>query len=322
MASAGEALRLRPDLAETSNNLASILQQQGRLPEAEGHLRRALLLKPESAEIAFNLGIVLRKLEKVDESIACSEQAIRLKPDYADAHASLGSGLTERGQLDEAIAAYRVALQLKPDAAQIHSSLIWSLHYHPTYDAQAIQEECRRWNSRHAEPFTRVSDRIPMFLIPSGDCASVTSRRIFASMSTRSSRFLCCRTTTTAGSRSSATAHVAHPDAMTERLRGYADVWRNTSGLTDQAGCRPGASRPDRHLVDLKLHTADNRLLVFARKPAPVQVVLAGISRNDWANDHRLPSDRSLPRSAGAFRRLVYRKNPCVCRTRSGVTTR
>ncbi len=71
-------------------------------------------------------------------------------------------------------------------------------------------------------------------------------------------------------------AQVAYPDAMTDRLRGYADAWRNISGLSDQQAA--DLVRHDRIdiLVDLKLHTADNRLLLFARKPAPVQVSWLG----------------------------------------------
>ena len=66
------------------------------------------------------------------------------------------------------------------------------------------------------------------------------------------------------------------PDGVTERLRGYADIWRSTVGLSDQQ--LADVIRGDRIdiLVDLKIHTADNRLLVFARKPAPVQAAWLG----------------------------------------------
>jgi predicted O-linked N-acetylglucosamine transferase (SPINDLY family) len=71
-------------------------------------------------------------------------------------------------------------------------------------------------------------------------------------------------------------SQVAHPDALTERQRGYADIWRDIAGLSDQQVA--DLVRGDRIdvLVDLKVHTADNRLLVFARKPAPVQVTWLG----------------------------------------------
>ena len=276
MASFLEAIRLRPDLAEASNNLGSILQQQGRLREAEVHLRRALLLKPDSAEIAFNLGLLMWKLEKVEESIACNQQAIRLKPDYAEAHANLGNGLMERGQLDEAIAAYRVALQLKPEAAHIHSNLIRILHYHPGYEPQAIREECRHWNSHHAEPLTRdirphtnVPDperRLRIGYVSSEFRDHVDSFFTVPLLSNHDHRRF----------EISCYAQVERPETLTEPLRGYADVWRNISGLSDQQAAELVRHDQIDILVDLKVHTADNRLLLFARKPAPVQVSWLG----------------------------------------------
>ena len=66
------------------------------------------------------------------------------------------------------------------------------------------------------------------------------------------------------------------PTSVTDRFQGYADVWRNIAGLTDEQLAQ--LIREDRIdiLVDLTLHMAHNRLLVFARKPAPVQVTFAG----------------------------------------------
>jgi predicted O-linked N-acetylglucosamine transferase (SPINDLY family) len=271
-----EALRLKPDFPEAYNNLGSILQQQGRFEEAESCLRQALRLKPDSAEVCFNLGILLWKLERVEDAIACNQRAVQLKPDYAEAHANLGNGLMERSQLDDAIAAYRVALRLKPDDAHVHSNLVRILHYHPGYDLEAIRDECRRWNARHAEPLTgdvRPHANLPDperrlrigYVSPDfrdhADAFFVVP--LLSSHDHRQFEIFCY-------------AHVARPDALTGRLRGYADVWRNIVGHSDAQIA--DTVRDDRIdiLVDLKLHTADNRLQLFARKPAPVQVTWLG----------------------------------------------
>jgi protein O-GlcNAc transferase len=275
-ASFQEAIRLKPDFAEAYNNLGSLLLQHGRFEEAEAILRQALRLRPDSAEIAFNLGFVLAKQERIDEAIACNRRAVQLKPDHADAHANLAHGLMERGQLDEAVAEYRVALRLKPDAAQVHSNLVRALHYHPGYDQPAIGDECRRWASRHAEPLrneirphANLPDperRLRIGYVASEFRDHVDSFFTVPLLSNHDPgafEIVCY-------------AQVTRPDALTERLRRHADVWRDIVGLSDAQVAELVRRDGIDILVDLKLHTGDNRLLVFARKPAPVQVTWLG----------------------------------------------
>src|SRR5262249_16530420 len=67
-------------------------------------------------------------------------------------------------------------------------------------------------------------------------------------------------------------ASVPVPDAITDRCRSQADVWRNVLGVSDEKVAE--IIRQDRIdiLVDLTMHMAHNRMLLFAPKPAPVQV--------------------------------------------------
>ena len=86
-------------------------------------------------------------------------------------------------------------------------------------------------------------------------------------------------------------------DDLTHRLQAAATRWRDVIGMSDQRLAEQ--IRADRIdiLFDLAGHTAHNRLLVFARKPAPIQITwigyvgTTGLSAMDYllADRHLVP---------------------------------
>ncbi len=69
---------------------------------------------------------------------------------------------------------------------------------------------------------------------------------------------------------------VWHTDSTTAMLRGFADQWHEIVGKSDEAVAEMIRGDGIDILVDLAGHTARNRLMVFARKPAPVQISYLG----------------------------------------------
>jgi predicted O-linked N-acetylglucosamine transferase (SPINDLY family) len=272
LASYQQALRLKPDYAEAHFNLGVVFQTQGQLAEALARYQQALRLQPDFVQAHANLGTVFKEQGKLDEAAACFEEALRLRPDYAEAYNNLGNVLTDQGRLHEAVASYRQALRLKPNFVGAHSNLVYTLYFCPGYDAAAIYEEHRRWNLQHAEP-------LAPFIRPHGNDRSPHRRlRIgYLSPDFRQhpvGRFLVplLEAHDHAHFEIFCYASLNRPDPITERCRAQADVWRAVFGLSDEQ--LADAIRQDRIdiLVDLTMHMANNRLLVFARKPAPVQV--------------------------------------------------
>jgi predicted O-linked N-acetylglucosamine transferase (SPINDLY family) len=109
-------------------------------------------------------------------------------------------------------------------------------------------------------------------------------------------------------------ANVPAPDATTERFVSLVDRWRNIVGVSDeQVAVDVRADQID-ILVDLKLHTSDNRLLIFARKPAPIQVSWLGYPGSSGLKtiDYRL-TDSYLEPAGGAnlFADHPYRLPDC-----------
>jgi protein O-GlcNAc transferase len=257
-------------------NLGALLAKKGELVEAEASLRRALLARPDSVDAHYNLGIALYRQGKLDEALVQYRQALDLDPDHAGSHMNLGVALKDQGRLDESLLAFRTALAIEPEAATIHSNVVYALNYHPDYDAQAVREECARWNRQHAEPLQKLIQphtncRDPERRLRIGYVSpdfrehvdSFFTIPLLSNLDREQYEVFCY-------------ADVQQPDALTERLRGYADVWRSIVGLSDQEVADLVRSDQIDILVDLKVHTGNNRLLVFAQKPSPVQVTWLG----------------------------------------------
>jgi tetratricopeptide (TPR) repeat protein len=120
-----QALRLRPDFPEAENNLGDDLRQLGRPQEAIPHLTRALKLQPNYAEAHNNLGAALMMIGQSAEGMAEFREALRLKPGYAVARFNLGLARANAGQSDQAIGDFTEAVRLKPDFGQ--AELNWGI---------------------------------------------------------------------------------------------------------------------------------------------------------------------------------------------------
>jgi predicted O-linked N-acetylglucosamine transferase (SPINDLY family) len=317
------ALDLKPDFPGAHNNLGSVYQNQGKLAEAVACYRRALELNPDFPEACSNLGATLRDQRKLDDAVACCRRALELKPDFAGAHNNLGATLRDQGKLDEALACYRRAMELNPDFAGAHSNLVYAQIFCPGYDGQTLYEEHRRWNQRHATPLVKfiqphLNDRSPgrrlrvgyvspdfrshpvgRFLLPLLESHDHGSFEIFCYASLRI------------------------PDAMTDRFRAHADVWRDVLAFSDEQVAHAIRQDGVDILADLTMHMRDNRLLVFARKPAPVQVTYlaycgtTGLSTIDYrltdpyldppGRDERIYSEESvrLPETYWCYRPAI-----------------
>ncbi len=99
-------------------------------------------------------------------------------------------------------------------------------------------------------------------------------------------------------------------DAITQKIKSHVDFFEPTAGLSDaDLAARIRRDKID-ILIDLTNHMQDNRLLTFARKPAPVQVTYlaypetTGLSTMDYliTDTHLHPPDSTVPSSEQLIR--------------------
>jgi len=266
------ALELSPGLVAAYNNLGNVVQAQGRGEEAAALYREGLRRNPGDAVAHNNLGNVHKAAGRVDEALACYGEALRLAPGFAEAWSNRADACFLTGRLDEALECGRRAMQLAPANAIIHSNFVFMAHFHPAFDAGKLGEVLRDWREQHAAALQaeippRANDRSPDRRLRVGyvspdfrdQAESFFTVPLLANHDHAGFEVYCY-------------SSVLRPDHVTARLRQCADVWRDVGGTSDEA--LAAIIREDRIdiLVDLTMHMAGNRALVFARQPAPVQV--------------------------------------------------
>jgi protein O-GlcNAc transferase len=312
-----QAISIKQDLAEAHSNLGVALKEQGKRDEAVAAYRQAISIKPGYAEAHANLGVVLKDQGKLDEAVAACRQAISIKPDYAEAHSNLGVALNRQGKFVEALAAYRQAISIKPDYAEAFSNLLFCLNYDDKSTADHLFATHREWDERYgrqaARPSAYANAREAGRRLRIGYVSADFRRHSVA-------YFLepLLRAHDHERVEVFCYADVARPDAVTHDLRAFADHWLVTVGMADDALAQRISADGIDILVDLAGHTAKNRLRVFARKPAPVQVTWLGYPNSTGLNsiDYRLVDAITDPEGvsdAFASETLIRLKGGFLC---------
>jgi predicted O-linked N-acetylglucosamine transferase (SPINDLY family) len=218
-----------------------------------------------------------------------------LKPHSVEAWNNLGAALKSHGRLDEAIAAYRRARQFQPQNAQVQSNIILALHIHPSQDTREIHQEQQQWNRQFANEAairylsfgnTRIPDRRLRIGYVSVDfrdhVVGRNLRPLFHHHDQQQFEIFCY-------------SGVAQPDELTAEFRERSQAWRSIVGMSDEAVAKLIHEDGIDILIDLGQHTSGNRLPVFARQPAPVQVSFAGYPESSGVKTIRYRiSDRWL----------------------------
>jgi len=271
------AIALQP-AAEIYNNLGDALLMLERTDDAVAALERSIQLSPRYFKAFNNLGLARLRQGRIGDAAAALTQAIALKPDYSRAMANLAGVFTQSLRHDEALACYRRALQIDPNYSTAHSSMLMLLNY-MDLDAQEIFHAHQKWAHKHAEPVSAAAakptavrggagaDRPLRIGYVSGDFSAHAVADFFLPVLKFRDR-----------DRVHATCYstLARVDAMTLQIQQAADAWRDISSLSDDDAAAIVRRDEIDVLVELAGHTAKNRLLLFARKPAPVQVTWLG----------------------------------------------
>jgi protein O-GlcNAc transferase len=271
-----KAIKLDPNFAYAYNNLAIALKNKGQIEEAIIYCKKAIEINPTLVNAMYNLGNAFQDKGQLDEAITYYQKALQYDPNHIGVYTNLGHVFQRRGQLDKGEMYFRHAMKIKPDDLIPHQALLMTMNYNPNYNAQTIFSEHLRFAKQHAEPIysaatsytndSSLTRRLRIgYVSPDFRRHSVHYflEPVFASHNHAQFEIFCY-------------SDVLRQDNITERIKTFVDQWRNISKVPDEKVAE--FIREDRIdiLIDLAGHTDNNRMLLFARKPAPVQVSWLG----------------------------------------------
>ena len=285
------SIEANPFYLKPWNNLGVLLHKQGRSAEARACFERALshagAEARDTAELWNNLANVLDEFGLVEAALQAYHRAVTQQPNDARFHLGFGGALLTVGKLDEGFVHITRARELDPGLALAANCGLMGLLY-VSDDPKAPLAAATAWanglvlpppvghaNSREPDRRLRIGYVSPDFF--HHPVANFIAP-VLAAHDRRAVEVFCY-------------AEVKTPDAVTERLRRLVespDHWRDTNGMSDDSVAASIRADGIDILIDLAGHTVGTRLLVFARKPAPIQATwlgypaTTGLTQIDW----------------------------------------
>lgn len=272
-----KALQLNPNYAEVRINLGITFRTLSRFDQAVACFNQVLRLNPDSAEVYRNIGLAYQGLDRLADAVTNFAKAVALKPDYVIAQMDLANTYRELGDISKAVEIARLARVLDPNESGAWSLLFFCLSDSEDVDQKTLFAEHRRFGE-HFEPQVKSSwqphsnlrdtERVLKVGFVSGDLRNhaVTSffepvLQLLLKMPTLSIHIY-----DTSGLE----------DDVTRRIKAHVKYWNDVENLSVERLVNLIRQDGIDVLIDLSGHTPANRLLAFARKPAPIQMSWIG----------------------------------------------
>lgn len=257
---------------------------------------------PDNVDAIHMLGLAAYGLSDASTAYECFSRAISLFPDEPVLHNNLGSVLNLLGRPVEARKCFRQALALNPELHAARANLIYTVIMLADESPESICAEHVAWAGIHAEPLKGqirpfLNDPDPERKLRIGyvsadfriHALTIFMDAVFDYFDRSQFDVYCYYNNSYRTS-----------DEMTESIRGRVTEFREITDLDDASAAEQIRSDGIDILVDLSGHLRNNRLLVFARKPAPIQMTYLAYPGTTGmsAVDYRITDDLSDPPGA------------------------
>ena len=271
-----KTIALNPNSPDAHNLKGMVHQERREYTEAIAAYKKALSIDPNFADAHNCLGVTYQLQGNLSDSIASFRKAISLRPDFAAAHTNLGMTLLQMGKSDEAISVLRDAVTINPDSAVCHSNYLFCLSHDENANPEEVFAKHCAFGDHFEAPFRAQWSRHGNLADPDRKLrVGFVSADLYAHAV---SSFVEPLWAALDSKLVEIWVYSNNPaeDAVTLRLQGLAQRWRKVHAMSDAELAQKIRDDAIDILFDLSGHTADNRLLTFVRRPAPIQISWIG----------------------------------------------
>jgi protein O-GlcNAc transferase len=291
------AISLKPTLAPAHANLGRALMLVGRFPEAAQCCQRAVELQPDLPLAHLNLGSSYRKQGLLYEAVRCYRHMLSLAPDHAEGLSHLAGTYMEQDELAMAYESFEKSIQAHPPFPPAYSGLLYFCSFTRYISPAAERALAEGWEKHHLTEVQRATAR-QRASASSGTfpICPLEGRKLRLGIVSPDlgehpvSEFLEPFFNHLDRNRFHLTLFPTQFRAETRALRihNLADNCIPLIDVPDDQAVALIQSEQIDVLVDASGHTAFDRLGIFARRAAPVQVSYTGywgttgLTEMDW----------------------------------------
>ena len=309
-----KAIAIRSDIPGYHSNLAMAYKEIDQFNQSLTHYQHAISLSPENPVLHFNLAALFHHYGRFEEARNAYVASLQLKPDQPLVHHNLGNLLLKQGDVKGALMAASIAKKLAPENQAIQSNYLFCLNYSVDYPPEVILNEHLKWGRQYPETDSQTmnllhNQRIHIgYVSPDFRNHAVTRfvQAILTYHDVQQFNIFCY-------------SNVKKADRVTNLLKQLNVTWRDIYGQNDDDVIQQIQSDNIHILVDLAGHSSNNRLTVFARKAAPVQMTYLGYPNTTGLSQIHFRiidywTDPDLNQFAGSEKRL-YLPHGFLCFT-------
>ncbi|MCA9194742.1 MAG: tetratricopeptide repeat protein [Planctomycetales bacterium] len=270
-----QARKSEPENSHVLLTIGLLNNSLGDYARAAAALRRAIELYPENGAAHANLGIALKKQGLLSDALQMMQRGSELDPKSEETKINLAGVQVSLGRVQEAQKNFVEVLKSPKGNKDAHDSLLMCMQYDPNVSVEQIFGEHRKWDERYAsrlKPTEQIARR--------NKTASGPIRLGFVSADLgRHPVGYFCVNLFEQIDREKFSLYVYSDrvgrDTVSNRIEKCSN-WSDVGGLDDEQLTKKIRDDKIDMLFDLAGHTSQNRLLVFARRAAPVQISWAG----------------------------------------------